>query len=152
MKRLKRVLDNVIALDANKVMQKALSLRLVQEEIVRLNTDEQLFERGINAEGVELADIGGDYAEVTVLLKKEESLPFDRVTLFDTGEFYSSFYVKVFDTYFEIVADTIKDGEDLQNRWGDELLGLTDESRKALKYLLLNEGILKEIILAEILK
>ncbi len=153
MERLRRVLKNVMDLDYNEIMSKALSFRIVQEEIVRLNTDEQLFEEGINAEGVKLTTIGGDYAPVTVLKKRAEGLPFNRVTLFDTGEFYDSFYVKVGDTYFDIVADTAKEGgTDLRDRWGEEILGLTDESIAALKKLLVEEGILKEIILESILQ
>ena len=52
----------------------------------------------------------------------------DPYFLLDTGDFYESFKVKVFDDGFTIQADTIKDdGTDLLT-YGD-ILGITNESR-----------------------
>ena len=104
----------------------------VQEEVIRLNTREQLFQRGIDAEGVNLEAIGGEYSPVTVIIKQAQGLPTDRVTLYDTGEFYDSFRVEAGPESFTIDANTVKATFDLRERWGLEILGLTDESKEDL--------------------
>lgn len=84
--------------------------------------------KGVNSQGIDLESIGGSYAPLTIILKQEKGLPFDRVTLFDTGEFYNSFSVTAEKDGFVIFADTIKENNDLRKRWGPDILGLTDES------------------------
>ena len=121
----------------------------VKDEIIRLNTDVQLFEQGLDARGVSLESIGGEYAPFTVLMKKEQGLPFTRVTLYDTGEFYASFEVVVNDEGFSIKADTAKEGSDLRDRWGDRILGLSNESIKEIKPLFIEE--LKKAYLRQII-
>ena len=101
------------------------------EWISILNTENQLWE-GVNAKDVNLERIGGYYSPLTVKLKSLQGLPVDRVTLFDTGEFYDSFGEKISRSGFTITADTIKDGEDLRERWGGDLLGLTPDSVQEL--------------------
>lgn len=97
--------------------------------IIYLNTQKQLFEKGINANGIKLSDIGGDYSHYTVELKKEKGQPIDRITLKDTGDFYNSFVVFLDgQDDFVISADTIKDTTDLIVEWGKEILGLNEES------------------------
>lgn len=98
-----------------------------KEFIIELNTDNQLFE-GVNADGVLLSSIGGSYSNTTIRIKQGKGQPIDRVTLKDTGEFYESFTVNITTSGIEIQANTIKDDDDLQDRWGGELLGLTDSS------------------------
>ena len=105
----------------------------IQDEIIYLNTDEQLFTDGVNAEGVKLTSIGGEYAFETVLNKQSEGLPYLHVTLYDTGEFYDSFKIVPQKDGVLIEADTIKEGEDLQDRWGDEILGLNEASLESLR-------------------
>ena len=98
--------------------EKIFNKRAVKDEVIRFNTDEQLFEQGLDANSVSLESIGGKYSPVTVIIKQEQSLPTDRVTLFDTGAFYSSFRVTAENDGFVIIADTAKEGADLQDRWG----------------------------------
>ena len=111
----------------------------VQNEIIRLNTDVQLFEDGLDAMGVSLESIGGEYAPLTVIMKKEQGLPFDRVTLYETGEFYGSFKVRAEKDAFVIIADTAKEGSGLTDRWGKRILGLNDDSIKEIRSLLIEE-------------
>jgi len=108
----------------------------LKELIVQLNTQDQLFDQGINSEGVTLESIGGGYAPVTIGIKRTGGLPFNRITLFDTGEFYNSFEVRYESGGIVIDADTIKDGQDLTTRWGEDILGLTDESVTKLVFFL----------------
>ena len=99
--------------------------------IIEMNTQDQLYAKGIDSKGVSLKAIGGDYAYVTKDIKSYFNQPIDRITLKDTGEFYESFNVKVTSSEVIIEADTMKD-EDLRVRWGNDILGLTDENLQRL--------------------
>ena len=101
----------------------------------------QLFLNGVDSEGVSLSSIGGDYSPQTQGIKRFEGLPFDRVTLFQEGDFYKSWDFKQNKDSFQLTANTIKDGQDLENRWGQDIIGLTDESIQRL-----NTEVLPEII------
>ena len=57
-----------------------------KDEIKFLQTQEQLF-LGKNSKGI---DIKPAYANSTIKIKRKKGLPTDRVTLFDTGDFYRS--------------------------------------------------------------
>jgi hypothetical protein len=88
----------------------------------------QLFLHGIDAEDNFLAQTGGDYAPITQEIKRFEGLPFDRVTLYQEGDFYNSWeFVQKGDS-FTLKADTIKEGEDLRDRWGPDIIGLNNDS------------------------
>lgn len=100
----------------------------LQDYIIFLNTEEQLY-KGKDATGKELEDIGGGYSAFTIAYKQTVGQPTDRVTLKDTGVFYKSFEVEVETDKLIIDAYYLKDGEDLRERWGENLAGLTSESR-----------------------
>ena len=104
----------------------------VKRLILDLNKFNQLFE-GLDADGRELDGIGGSYSFTTIRKKLSKGLPIDRVTLFDEGDFYDTFRLDVSDVGFIISADTFKEGVDLQDRWGFDLVGLTDESFEQLQ-------------------
>ena len=73
--RVKKILDNAIALDENKIINQILSNKSFQEFIIDLNTRDQLFDKGINSLGVKLSDIGGDYAGLTLELSAAKGRP-----------------------------------------------------------------------------
>lgn len=108
----------------------------VEEYIIYLNTEQQLF-RGVDAKGVQLESIGGGYAASTIKRKQRKGQPSDRITLFDTGAFYSTFEVETFSDEFLIEAVYTKEGEDLRGRWGMDLAGLTPESMEKLRSFVL---------------
>lgn len=101
--------------------------------IIELNTQKQLFNKGIDSTGKSLESIGGFYSFETVNIKNEKGQPTDRVTLKDSGDFYNSFRVFLNNKGFVITADTIKDTDNLIDRWGADILGLTDESLSTLR-------------------
>lgn len=102
--------------------------------VVELNTEGQLFELGQDENGALLENIGGDYATRTKLYKRQQGQPIDRVTLKDTGEFYRSFTAQVqYNGDIVIEANTIKDGKDLQERWGKGILGLNKQSKEVIQ-------------------
>lgn len=111
-----------------------------------LNDRGQLFLHGIDSKGVELSEIGGDYAPITEIFKRAEGLPFDRITLYQDGDFYRSWeFIQKADS-FVLRANTIKKGEegeveDLQERWGSDIIGLTNESIQELANEVLPEVI-----------
>jgi hypothetical protein len=104
----------------------------VKQMIIEMNTQNQLFQKGVDANGVPLMDIGGDYSFVTKDIKDFLGQPIDRITLKDTGDFYKSWTVRVMGSVIFIEANTIKDGDDLRSRWGNDILGLTEESKQKL--------------------
>ncbi len=101
----------------------------------------QLFLHGIDVNGTPLNQIGGDYAPITKDIKQAEGLPIDRVTLYQEGDFYRSWDFIQQSDGFILRANSIKDGVDLRERWGNEIIGLTDESITRL-----NLEIIPEII------
>jgi hypothetical protein len=115
--------------------------REILEFVIHLNTRDpngavkgQLYDLGIDATGRRLDEIGGGYSDYTIqFFKIPESLPYDRVTLFQTGEFYESFVARVIGAGdIEIIADPIKDQDNLEDRYGNQIIGLTKESLEKL--------------------
>lgn len=119
-------------------MEKAL-LKVVkdnQEIALDLNTDSQLFDKGIDANGNLLP---GPYAPFTIDIKGLKGQPTDRITLKDSGDFHESFFMSA--TKFPIVIDaTDSKRNELVGEWGEDIFGLTDESQSSL-----NEDILPDL-------
>lgn len=93
---------------------------------------DQLYNEGVD----EFGQIIGTYSRYTEILnpEKQEGTPF---TLYDTGEFYNSLMIEVFNDYIEINGDGLKVDEfgqttDLFEEYGYEIIGLTDESKEKL--------------------
>lgn len=95
-----------------------------EDEIIALNTEEQLFARGVDATG---NPITPPYTPYTVELKKEKGQPYDRVTLRDTGDFHRSFEVFWLRGGFQLNATDWK-LKKLQNQYAQPLLGLDPKS------------------------
>lgn len=93
--------------------------------VVELNTQGQLYDKGIGSDGISL----GSYRPFTIDKKIDSGQPTDRVTLKDTGDFYNSVRANFsYNGDIIITADTIKGDTDLEIEWGKNILGLTDES------------------------
>ena len=119
------------------VLVKVLKQKATQKFIINLNTKVQLFQQGENSLGVKLTQIGGEYTSLTKRIKKKKGQPTNRVTLFDTGDFYGSFEVGgESDADFIIDSDPMKGDYDLFSRWGEDVEGLNEENmKKVLDYL-----------------
>lgn len=132
---IKKLVSNAKNLEPNQVLR--LTMQDNQQDftdvVVNLNTEEQLFE-GINSLSIPLSEIGGNYAPITVRIKRLSSN--DVVTLKDTGDFYNSFDVVIEKDGFIITSDSIKEGIDLTQRWGEDIVGLTEISKEALIFFL----------------
>ena len=146
--RLTDLINNGKALTLQDTLFFVFSLNEIQQFAIRLNTGSrtdteygQLFLHGIDSTGKELSAIGGGYSDFTVEVKKETGLPFDRITLYQTGDFYKSWDFVQKKDGFVLSANTIKDGQDLLDDWGKNIIGLTDESIKKLGIKMLPEVI-----------
>jgi hypothetical protein len=118
----------------------------VQDEIIRINTEDQLEEEGIDSLGRKL----GDYAPSTIAYKRRKGQRYDHVTLKDTGDFYNSFNVKVNVNEIIIDADdSSKYNKPLFEVWGVDVLGLTDDNMNYIKEMILENYI--KFVLNELL-
>lgn len=97
--------------------------------IVDMNAETQLFEKGVNALGVSISSYR-PYSDKTVEIKKMKGQPYNRVTLRDTGDFHSAFFVRVSRENFSIDSTDWKTKK-LVKKYGDQkgdIFGLTDEN------------------------
>ena len=95
--------------------------------ITDMNSEDQLYEQGINRLGVNIMDYA-PYSPLTIEIKKEKGQPYNRVTLRDEGDFEQSFDVEADTQQFTIKAADWKT-EDLIQRYGRQILGLTEENK-----------------------
>ena len=129
--RLEDIVQRAEALSMLQGFAFVMSVSSNQEFVIELNTKYQLF-AGFDADGWKLERVGGNYHPYTVMVKQATGRPSDRVTLFQTGEFYRSFKTRLDADGIVIEADTIKEGVDLRKRGGDAIIGLSDESIEKL--------------------
>jgi hypothetical protein len=150
--RVIKKLDNIARIDVGEIIQGVFMDRSIQDEIIRLNTLDQLFEKGENRLGIKLESVGGEYASYTVSSKQIKGQPVDRVTLFSEGEFYDSFEViaNAGDDFLTIKTNPFKDGKNILDRWGVEVIGLNQENtawlRNEIKKRIISQ--VKEMVLA----
>lgn len=100
-------------------------LERARELAVDLNKEQ--LQEGKRSDG---KDITPKYARFTVLYKQEKGQP-TYVTLKDTGEFYSKFYLRISGNRWAIGS---ADGKtpDLVKKYTADIFGLTSESRRIL--------------------
>ena len=131
-----KVLNAVLTLDENKVWFFSVD-KDVQDEIIRLNTEEQLEEQGTDSLGRQL----GKYSPLTIMYKRLKGDRFDHITLKDTGEFYDSFTVVVHVNEIVIDANDQKDDTALFEVYGVDVLGITEDNMKFIKEMILENYI-----------
>lgn len=136
MNALQVIAENAKKLDVIFLMRQLFINTEFTDLIIELNTIEQLYNKGIDSTG----DSIGEYQPATIegtsnfLGKKQKGQPYDRVTLKDTGEFYASFRTKwEASGNIIITADVLKDGTNLLEAWGRDILGLTEENLGRLR-------------------
>lgn len=133
----------------NENLTKGLYLRDIFNDIeaatfvIERNTQDQLYEQGVNALGVEIASYR-PYSPMTKRLKEEKNQPTDRVTLYDTGAFHHSFNVKPDTEGVLITADDWKTDE-LLEKYGAEIMGLTNANKSELAHKILLPDLLERI-------
>ena len=113
-----------------------------EQEILDLNRENQLRDKGIDSNSLELQA----YEPFTIEIKQLIGQPTDRTTLFYSGDFYKSFSLS-FDK--ETLTLTIEANDEktpkLFVKYGKSILGLTKENKDFLNYQILRPE-LKEYI------
>ena len=127
------LLDETISIDDTQAWLYALGHEDVRKEIIRLNTENQLFEEGIDSLGHSL----GTYRPFTIDIKRKTGLPYDRVTLFQDGTFYRSFRLTYDSESYTIDANGDKSDKNLFDVYGDDVLGLTDFNKDRIEIVIL---------------
>jgi hypothetical protein len=112
----------------NWIFKKVLDVEPLKRKIIELNTERQLGDEGINA----LGRIIGLYSYATQFLSGGRKRAGDPFTLNDTGAFWASFNVKVSQGFITIDADGNKGEDDILDKYGIDVLGLTDENLQIL--------------------
>ncbi len=96
--------------------------------ILDLNFQDQLYEKGEDATGKKLPL---PYSPFTINIKKLKGQPINRITLYDTGDFYRSGKLKVSMKGFIIDATDWKKDK-LVKEWG-QILGLNNENLEEIR-------------------
>lgn len=112
----------------------------IQTEILNLNRLDQLFTKHIDSEGAALFSVrhqSGVYSITTQIISKGRKVAGQPYTLFDKGDFFSSFQITFEKDAFIIGANPIKEGNpfggtNLFEEYGKQILGLTEENKKLL--------------------
>lgn len=101
----------------------------IKNEIVRLIKEEQLTKKGVDGNN----QVIGYYSAMTSLInkKKKFNAPYD---LNDTGKFYESIYVyATMDAIVTFGKREFPDGSDIFEKYGDDIIKLTDENFEKIK-------------------
>lgn len=145
MEVLQNLAKKAATISINQLIKEVLQNQDLQNKILDLNRIGQLYEKGIDSQGKSLKDIGGSqftasgYAPFTLKIKQEKGQRTDHITLKDTGDFYASFTITIGEDAFYIDANPVKDDTNLFTEWGEDIIGLTDESRDVLVEWIINE-------------
>ena len=126
MNQIEELIAKIIELRDN--INDYIRLEVIEDEafICDMNSENQLFEKGITREGIKINSYA-PYSKNTIAVKITKGQPTNRVTLRDTGEFHASFVVYADDTKFFIDAKDWKTNK-LGEKYGEEIFGLTDEN------------------------
>jgi hypothetical protein len=116
---------NSFGADVNEIMEKV--VRENEDIIVEMNSEDQLFEKGITSTGVEISSYA-PYQPMTLEIKQGKGQPTDRVTLRDERDFHRSFYIEFKSEGFQIKASDSK-ADELIFEYGPEIMGLSEENR-----------------------
>ena len=121
---LDRLFDNAKNINADSVWVRAIDEE-VKREIIRLNTKDQMFDKGVDSLDRSL----GVYSPTSVSKYGKRK---GRIQLFDTGVFFDSFTIQVDRGGLTISADTQKEDTDLAVRYGIDILGVTPSNTDLL--------------------
>jgi hypothetical protein len=133
--KLSNLVENRMKLTTMSVMRFSFTDRGVQELVLDLNRDYQLFSEGVDADG----NIVGYYTKFTEQMYQGQSfrgkqkMEGEKYFFLDTGSLFDSFFIRVADDGIIIGSTDIEKLSD--NRYISDvadLLGLTTESKEAV--------------------
>ena len=123
----------------------------VGNAVIQLN--QKQLQQGLDAQGKRIRTIKSMGTQVytlyTIQIKQEKGQPTDRVTLYNTGEFYNTMQLKVVANGYLITANFEKDDGDIRDNISDEyeILGISDEKKDILIWNIIMpalEGVLRK--------
>ena len=118
-----------ILMNADIIWNHVFSDKEFQTWILDLIRDDQLMEKGVDETG----KVIGTYSWATQNIYNSSKIEGEHYTLFDTGDFYKSMVILLGTNYFEIDADPIKENANLFTKYGEGIIGLTEESLEKLR-------------------
>lgn len=131
-----------------KKIQDDLIIEIIQQivkdnanEIIDLNTKDQLFREGVDSDGESLGVYSNSYKWYKQNIVNQ---PYDRVTLKLTGDFHKSFKVIIGKKEFEIDATDWK-ASLLATNYGKKIFGLTDSNLDLFKELIVQPELIERI-------
>lgn len=130
--KLYQFVDKASKLDVGAMFVQAFGNSVIKRLIIELNTQEQLFNDGVDSNNEPLfSNIHnrGFYSKRTEAMTNGKKKAGDHYTLYDTGEFYRSFKVDVSPNGIRITADGQKEDTNLFFEYGEEIVGLTPEHK-----------------------
>lgn len=117
----------------NRVFRLALDNRTIKELIVFLNTDEQMGEQHVDALGQSLFNRISESTTYSLFqTKKNRSRAGQPYKLYEYGNYWDSFQAIVGDGVITIDSNPMKGSDNIEDMFGEDLEGLTEESLKAL--------------------
>lgn len=133
MATVKKVLDKLIRAESNIESDFKLILQILEQEILDLNRDKQLFEEGVGTDG----NLLGVYSKATEEMTKEaQGVGFPKragepFNLYNTGSMFKSFDLKVGKDSFSIVntSQTLKAFSQTKDIPESRIIGLTSENK-----------------------
>jgi len=124
---IKSIQNKIHQLKRWKEVAPSLVLSLVrnkEEDVLTLIVEDQMFREGVDGEGNKIRPA---YTASTVRIKRGKGQPTNRVTLRDEGDFHRSVFLYFEDDRFFVFSDDPK-AKYLFSKYGDDVLGLSDES------------------------
>lgn len=97
-----------------------------EDIIIQMVVRDQLYDQGIEGRGISIMSYQ-PYTARTIQIKQRKGQPYDRVTLRDTGEFYSSLHVEFDDDGFYVTSTDDK-AKYLLARYGKTIFRLTNQN------------------------
>lgn len=119
--------DRLVTLDLTDLLRQVLNLPEIGEFIIELNTQGQLFRRGVNNKNETVQD---EYSQSYQKIRQRAGLPTRPVSLFFTGDFYDTFETEVTKKALSVVADD--EDKHIFSRYGTEVIGLTEQNLQKL--------------------
>lgn len=125
-------------LDIHQLINQVLADFDIQKYIIELNQDNQLLE-GKNS----LGNVFGTYKNTYISKGGEYKVAGEPINLYDTGDFFESFQIRLGEKEFYIDANYYKGNYSLVYEYGEEIIGLTQESKEKLSEILYERIVLE---------
>lgn len=121
---IRRITRNMQSITAARIIEILVSQPELNNFIIELNTQDQLFKKGVDSKGATL----GTYSLFTIAEKQSKGQPTTHVTLKNEGLFYKTWVVTVVNGDIIIEADGDKDDKNLMDVYGEDIVGLIEEN------------------------